>query len=522
MLQTLPPLPCAGTTELHSLFEYYWETAFKKSGPECSASKVASEKQVKDFTDRAKECGLSLSVADIFKYPVLSDLARVVAHRAAASHDPDPFSLVDIKKFDLALQVKFPRNNCHDVLPVTDTQASCIDAALMKSPEGCYYLNAEVPPEVSVDTLVHGCKELWNQLDILRTAFIRNDDRYLQVVSKGMPAPIHVHESVEDPMKLSRTVFDKRIKLALELGAIYCEFQIFHSGKTKTATQLGIRVTHAHFDGVSHVLMQNCLSSLLNELPLPSVSSMARYMHFVQSREDDALEHWRSLLKGSKPLPLFEHPKEEKNRIIMSSQTVPAPKKMGDFTQANVFTAACTTALANMYHTNDVVLSLVVSGQMMLPPGLNNVTGPCLNITPMRISVDEPTNLQHTIAAVHQQRVDSMQYEGSTISNIFKNCTDWPEHLRKLSYTVMFDLAKHSDMDISSDSTHDMTEGHKNIQLSLYGPPGPFEKEEGVLLVGMPAKEGWQILVFGNARFVNEKDIEQTRDHITSVLAMMS
>jgi hypothetical protein len=520
MLHAPPPLLSAGTTEIQSLTEHYWETAFSKPDPESTASKVDSQKQAKDLEDFATEYGLSLTVADIFRYPILSDLARVVAHRAAASHEPASFTLVDIKSLDLASQVRFSPDNCHDVLPVTDTQANCIDAALVDSPEGCYYLHTEISPEIGVESLIQCCEKLWNHLDILRTSFIKHDGQYLQVVSKGMPAPVHVHESVEDPMGLARTIFDERIKHPLELGALYCEFQIFHSGNKPT--QFGIRVTHAHFDGVSHVLLQNCLSSILNESPLPSVSSMTRYMHFVRSKEDEALAHWRSLLKGSKPLPLFEHPKEEKNRIIMSSETIPSPKKMGGFTQANIFTAACTTALANIYQTDDVVFSRVVSGQMMLPPGLNNVTGPCLNITPMRISVDKPKDLEHTVAAVHQQQVDSMQYEGSTISNIFKHCTEWPEHLRKLTYTVMFDLAEVADMDLGSSGEHGEVAGHNDIQLGLHGPPGPFEKEEGVLLLAMPAKEGWQILVCGNARFVDEKDIERTKNHIISVLATVS
>lgn len=522
MLQELPPLPSVGASELQSLTEHYWETAFSKPTLKSSAPTVYTKQHVKDVSEFANDCGFSLSVADIFKYPVLSDLARVVARRAAASHEPDPFTLVDIRRLDLASDVKFDFDKCQDVLPVTDTQASCIDAALMDSPEGCYYLHTEISSEVRLDDVIRVCEDLWSYLDILRTAFIKNNGQYLQVISRDIPAPIQVRESTEDTMELSKTIFDERIKQPLELGALYCEFQILHSINTTKATQLGIRVTHAHFDGISHVLMQNCLSSLLNGASLPRVSSMARYMQFVQSQEGDALAYWRSLLQRSKPLPLFEHPKEKRNRIIMSSQTIPAPKKIAEFTQANLFTAACATALGNIYQTDDVVLSLVVSGQMMLPPGLNNVTGPCLNITPMRIRVDEPTNLEHTVAIVHQQRVDSMQYEGSTISNILKTCTDWPRHLRKLTYTVMFDLAEHADMDIGSVVSQSNAEGDKKVQLSLYGPQGPFEKEEGVLLLAMPAKEGWQVLVCGNARFVDEKEIEQIKNHIISVLGTVS
>ncbi|KAF1347603.1 hypothetical protein BDV97DRAFT_298665 [Delphinella strobiligena] len=471
------------------------------------------------MTDAATEFGLSLSVADIFQYPVLSDMARVVARRVAARREPDPFSLIAIENFSFTSQLKFPLENCQDLFPVTDTQASCINAALMDCPEGCYYLHTDIPSELRLERLISICEELWNHFDILRMVFIKKDNRYLQAVTKGISAPVIVHRFVEDPMALSKQIFRERIKQPLDLGTLYCEFQIFHSGEKPT--RLGIRVTHAHFDGVSHMLLQNCLSALLNENQLSRVSSMACYIQYVLSQEDAALAYWRSLLKDSKPLPIFENPKEEKNRIIMSSQTVAAPRKKIDFTQATLFTAACATALADVYQTSDVVLSLVVSGQMMLPPGLNNVTGPCLNIIPMRISVDAPKALEQTVAAVQQQRLDSMPFEGSTVSNILKHCTEWPMHLRKYTYTVMFDLAEVSDMDIGSVPGDSKCEGHRNVQLSLFGPQGPFEKEEGVLLLAMPVKEGWQILVCGNARFVDEKEVEEIRDHIISVLATM-
>ena len=144
----------------------------------------------------------------------------------------------------------------------------------------------------------------------------------------------------------------------------------------------------------------------------------------------------------------------------------------------------------------------------MLLAGLNNVFGPCLNIIPVRIKMDDAKTLEHALTCTQQQRLSGMDFEASTTPNILKTCTDWPAHLRKYTYTVLFQLSE----------TLAIDPDEAGPRLDIFGPPGPFESEEGVLILATPGEKTWEITISGNARFCAAKDLADVLDELVAVL----
>jgi len=198
----------------------------------------------------ARNQGLLLTVADVFKQPRLCDLASSVQRDSISYQDPEPFSLVtagdDLQGFlrkHVLHYLENPEETVLDVLPITNYQGQFISAALTLPLGWCRHSFVDMQIGTDVQRLIDSCTKLWDNLDILRTVFIHDQGRYLQVVLQKLRLNIQVYETREDLARFSQRIYDEDLHTPLKLGRSFTRFLITYIPEGRV--RLTIRLSHA-------------------------------------------------------------------------------------------------------------------------------------------------------------------------------------------------------------------------------------------------------------------------------------
>ncbi|PQK18077.1 hypothetical protein BB8028_0011g00060 [Beauveria bassiana] len=430
----------------------------------------------------------------------------------------EPFSLLNISENELsdlraqiAPALRIPPEQVRDIAPTTHTQSLCVEAAMHTPPQGCYVFYIDIPQSIELKKMTTFAQKLWDRVDMLRTVFVLRPEssQLLQVVSEQSVVPLELY-AVNDSNKMeseSKRVFEESLKSSLESGAIYVKFMLLH--RPDTPTRLAIRLSHAHYDGMSLPPILECLAAELQGKLWPAIPSFVSYISHVCEQSGNTLQYWKKALHGSKPLAL--HPTGNSSQILTRSRVIACPPKQASFTEANVFLAVCAETLARLYDTRDVHFTLTVSGRAMLPANLTNIVGPCLNQVPLRVVLPEEPNFSTTVGLVRKAQLDMLPAEMATLQDIYKACTDWPEGAQKMAYNVHFNDLDSRSIDLLGDGAQ--------VPLLVHGPRGVWEHSEQIWIIASPVEGTWQIALSANASHCTADYLDKIGDTLALVAA---
>lgn len=468
----------------------------------------------------SREQGVVMTVADVLQHPTLSDMANKTSEgERFVYREPEPLSLLGLEGDGLrqflddtiAPAVEFPAENIQDVMPTTAVQALCADAAMRTPAQGCFIFHVDIPVEVSVDRVFAFTHKLWEHLDILRAVFVMHEDKILQVVPRKVATPLETFEvkEGEDLESFANSIFEPALQPPLRVGEIYTKFFLFHGAGHPT--RFAFRVSHGHFDGVSLVPILKCLAASLQGKEMPPVGNFAGYIRRVQEQEDKMLDHWRRVLRGSKPLDLA--PTGKRSKIISMTKVIDSPPSAPGFTPANLFLATCVQALARIRGTDDVVTTLTVSGRTMLPAALAEVVGPCLNQVPLRVKLDAEWTFAHTLSATQKAQLAILPVEVSTVAPIWPTCArEWPEQSRKLTFTVQYQNVGLPSIDLLGKGVE--------TTMGVYGPTSVWDHSEQVWIIARPDETtgAWHVALSANECNCSMDELEEIAEELEVVL----
>ena len=471
----------------------------------------------------ARNNGYHITVADVFKTPKLHDLALLLEANDSDAGDIEsvtPFSLIpkslDSIQFRKAIKqqtLSDLRSTIVDVYPVTDVQHNYIDAGLVNA-GACVMLYLDFSSSIGINSLTMACERLWQEFDILRTAFVSYDNQYWHVIpTSDTPAPISAVQSVGNFTQFCNDLFTKSLSENFELGTPYTKFVVIQSHDT---IRLAIRLNHAQYDGVSFIPLLESLSAKLNDdndssLVLPQYSA---YIRQVQQQETSSLTYWRNFLAASQPLKLspirssvgsVQSTSSDRNNTVVLKHSFDAPKTRTETTAASHFIAACAFAISKTTHASDIVFGLTVSGRANLSSPLDKVIGPCLNVIPIRVKINEGTSFNHVLSQIQEQRAAGIGHETATCSSILKSCTDWPEHLRRFSCMVQFqDIDENPEFETNStqhgrSQLNMFTAGELNAQLN---------ESTDLFIFAKPVAGQWTIDFAGRENVIGRSECE--------------
>ena len=103
------------------------------------------------------------------------------------------------------------------------------------------------------------------------------------------------------------------------------------------------------------------------------------------------------------------------------------PLASKNITHATILKAAWTLVLAQLSGRSDIVFGNLISGRNADVDGVESIVGPCLNIIPVRITLEPKWTGLDLLRRIQHQQVAGMPFESLGFREIVQHCTDWPE-----------------------------------------------------------------------------------------------
>ncbi|KAG6052828.1 Glycopeptide NRPS [Claviceps sp. LM77 group G4] len=492
----------------------------------------------------AREQGLALTVADVLSHHSMSRLAQSLEStrpELGMLEPVEPFSLLPkgVRVDDVASLTETKhgdmnaREGISDIFPVTDLQTSYISAAMQDPPCSCSIFYLTLPDQTAVEDLVKTCEFVWSRLDALRAAFVEYNGRYWQVIpsSSATPARISIHrldaDGSNEEGSLHDEVYRKTLMASLRLGTTYTEFLISQS---PSQLRLGIRMTHAQYDGISFGELVAMMSAhLAGRRTVDIPPQFSHYIQFALAHEAESLKYWRNVLQGSQPLVLaprvpslltigqdtVDFPTSSSTRSLKTTDFIDAPRIPAGVTPATYFISACAYALSKVTTSTDVVFGFVVSGRAALQHNLSNVFGPCVNVVPIRASIaSADMSLTQLSLDLQQQRIHGAPFETSTCADVLGQCTDWPKETRYHSCVVTFqDIDEQPSLKLDDES----------FELHAFPEEDQVDDVEVLYVYAKPVGVRWEVRVggasgAGEEQKAKEELIERIHDAICLLL----
>lgn len=105
---------------------------------------------------------------------------------------------------------------------------------------------------------------------------------------------------------------------------------------------------------------------------------------------------------------------------------IPNPPSTHGVTFSTILNAAWSLVLAHLLGQPDIVFGTLVSGRSAPIDGIESMIGPCMNILPLRVSLDQTRTNKDLLQYVRAQQSAMIPYETTSFSDIVENCTSWP------------------------------------------------------------------------------------------------
>jgi hypothetical protein len=317
-----------------------------------------------------------------------------------------------------------------DVIPVTDFQALAITGSLLESKWMLNYFYLEGTGPLDLNKLKQAAYGIVRAFDILRTVFVPDGDRFLQVVLKRLQ-PEFIHQQTDEDLEtFTEKLRQKDREHGPRLGEVFTQFVVVKQ-RQSGCYRIFMRLSHAQYDGVCIGKILDAFQAGYNGKP---ISSAPRFGNFVRASAKivaGAHDHWREVLSGSAMTEIVNRFGPNYQRSAGHTITLERTLTLGRLPGINITTAtfikaawACT--LARIACKSDVVFGHVISGRNS-DIDFANIVGPCLNTVPVRVVYKSDWRVLDLLAYIQDQQIANMPYESLGFREITRHCTDWPD-----------------------------------------------------------------------------------------------
>ncbi|KAB8074309.1 hypothetical protein BDV29DRAFT_156789 [Aspergillus leporis] len=378
--------------------------------------------------------GHGLTVADIFQHMRLSDAARVLQVGQASNGKTQPYKpfstlgQMDIERFlseTVRPKLTNPAWAVQDISPVTDSQALDIRGTIKAPRTSIQYTMLYLHKVIDREQLFRACSDLVKAHDILRTVFIEHESTFYQVVLAELDAPVIKKQADGDLEQYVNDTCKTDIESDYPLGSSF--FKIFHVEGTDGQECLIISLSHAQYDGVSLPRLLQDLETLYTGGKVVDFEPFSAYMARISNDRivTSAVNYWRALLEGSSLSVLERTSTQPTDKAIFKTKAVDNFQPLEEITTANLLTAAWALLLARRLKKPDVTFGSVTSGRNIDLANVENVVGPCYQLTPVRVPFESNWTVMDLLRFVQKQTAESAAHDFLGFEKISKQCTEW-------------------------------------------------------------------------------------------------
>lgn len=376
----------------------------------------------------ARELGHVLSMGEILQNPTLESMSSVM-------EQPDERGLPKPKIAPFVASVEdttiieklVGTYKIETISRATDWQSWAVYTGLLKTRGWTDYLFFDFKGSLDVARLEASCQALLTTFPILRTVFVADKHRVLQVVLEDYPFNFQKFECMngEDVRATSQRLFEDDATSKVALGEPIVRFALLENSGTY---RLLLRLSHAQYDVISLGSLLSALKVSYSGNDIAQSPSFAEFVNFVVNDESNAESFWRKLLEGSKMTKILPRDMPSYSNVVdttlLRTVKIPALQSRG-ITTASLVLSAWAVVLSQLSSNPDVVFGRLTSGRHAAMTGIQDVVGPCMNITPIRARINASTTIEKFVQELQSQHLASLSFENTGFRHIVENCTDW-------------------------------------------------------------------------------------------------
>ncbi|KAK1754463.1 hypothetical protein QBC47DRAFT_461558 [Echria macrotheca] len=333
----------------------------------------------------ARAKGVSLTVADIFRFPVFSDMAKALSENTnsyTADQEGERFDLVDTTQASLesiraeaADQCEVSPEHIVDLYPCTPLQQGLM--ALSTRNQGAYKAQRVFKissPGYDIEPFCRAVDVVVRAEAILRTRIVNTTSGILQAVL-DLPVRWTRHSSLQSYLKQDS-------EIPIRYGSQLLRLALIADAQSETR-YIVWSAHHALYDGFSMDITFEQVSQALNGIPLKSVpfKNLVRYLH-EQGLDDDssARAYWTSQFPaGTWGLVVARH-----------------------------------------LDSSDAIIGVTLSGRDSPVNGISTMNGPTITTVPFRIAIDTEgdATINTYLSRIQSQASEMTKFQHTGIQNI--------------------------------------------------------------------------------------------------------
>lgn len=364
---------------------------------------------------------ISLSVLDIFRKPLLSDMAGACSRleeddEAAALQ---PFGLLaDVEPLDrlldeISTQCRVDKDQLVDAYPCTSLQAGLITLSIKQAGSYVAHNVFRLPDAVDLDQFKAAWEKAIDEMDILRTRIVHTTmSTFVQAVLRKESLKWYSTASTEEAI-------DSMPPLPEHNGSQLMRFAVVGE---ETDRLFVWSIHHALYDGwsmpkmlqrVEDIYLENDQSS-----PKASYSHYIRYLSQTDTNASDRF--WKTRFED---LEAATFPKQSaeghgtnasmSEKFVLNSKT-----SMPDITVPSIIRAAWAILMSAHSGSDDVVFGETLTGRDVPVDGIIDMLGPTLTTVPTRVRIDKSLSIHDFLRKVHQMAAEVIPYQHVGLSSI--------------------------------------------------------------------------------------------------------
>ncbi|OJZ79629.1 hypothetical protein ASPFODRAFT_556722, partial [Aspergillus luchuensis CBS 106.47] len=364
----------------------------------------------------AREEGLSLTVADIFNTPRLSEMAHAAKTESYFEEPIAPFSLllpgtdVDVARAQAAALCGVDADQVEDVFPCTPLQEGMLTLTAKRPGDYVSQTVLELGSNVETGRLERAWREVIATVPILRTRIVDLAGQGLVQVVVAGPMPIVPSQDLQAYLEADS-------QEAMGLGTPLARFAVVDSPSSQRPVFVWT-IHHALFDGWSMPLVLKQVEQTYHGHTRDRLAPFQGFIkHVLQHGATTvAREYWQSQLGGSEPTPFPSLPKpgyQPRADDVVEHHMSGLRWPRNGITAATVVRAAWAILLAQYTDTNapDVVFGATVTGRQEAVPGVERMAGPTIATVPVRVTWSWGDDVHALLQQVQAQASSMTAYE---------------------------------------------------------------------------------------------------------------
>ena len=380
-----------------------------------SVNAIAFAKSLEDLTNCRPSVSTVLRNASIARLSQALDQGAVPVGTEPVDNERSKFSSDFIHEVTTDFAARgYTVEAIHTCTPLQEAMLSA--SAAIESNAYCNNITMKIVGNLQM--LKKCWEEMLSRHASLRTAFVETDSPsypYAQVVLKIKELPWR-HRKLDSLSNCA--VNDNSDVIASHRVADHLNPIQFEVKEIGDEMRLEINIHHAIYDGIA-------LSSLFEEIEkfytgekLPAPLPLEPFLAEIKAHNtSESTRFWSERFRDFRPVPLAKPPQIHYNSTTLSKRMISSSMELDSFckrysvTPLSVFQAAWAKTLSCVQSAPEVCFGNVVSGRSASIPEIQRLVAPCFNTIPLRVKLDTFGSNIDLIRNLHQQNIDSLQFQ---------------------------------------------------------------------------------------------------------------